>query len=1003
MVLEGHPRVRFSVLGPVECRSESGRLVLTGKQGALLTILLLNANRVVSTQRLAEALWGEPLPSSPASRVRTLISDLRKTCATAEIHTQRPGYVIRLPSDRLDLTAFLDHVTRAREAGDPETALAHYDRALSLWRGTPLTGVDGSFVQAEAARLEELRLGAVEERSSAMLALGRYAEAITDLTAIITDHPLREPAHERLMLALYRGGRRTEALAIYRGLRERTIEELGLEPEGELQRLHQRILTADNTLKPATTPLDPARTAAPNPTRATPPNSAPGPLDPTASTALEPSAGATAVPPLRPAHTALTLGEGARAPHPVPIPRQLPAPPPRFAGRGPERARLDHLRTTAGMPIAAVGGAGGMGKTWLALYWAHDNIDLFPDGQLYVNLHGFDPNTGPLPAHVALRHFLGSLGVPAAAIPAGQEAQAGLFRSLVADLRLLVVLDNARDVAQIEPLLPGSAGCTVLVTSRNSLAGLNATHGATLITLAPLTPAETRHLLRSHLGPARLDEDPGSVAVLVEHSGGLPLAIGVLTARAAMHPDFPLSVLAEQLRSPSTRLDALTTGGDLNTDLRAAFTSSYEALDAPTARLFALLGLAPWPDCGLSSAAALAGLPTSRARVLLHDLETANLVGQHRPGRYRTHDLVRLYAAERAHADLPVHDRSEALARLFDAYARTARAGDRLLFPSRPFAGRMSPESARKEFEDVEAVWAWFEAEQPALIAAQRLAVQLHMDAAAWRLAWAMDTFHMRRCLHAQRLEIWRTALAAAERMGDLNARAFAHWYLGYAHAQATGPCEDDEDLEHLHRAAELFEQDGDRAGQAHTSHTLGYAWLMRGAADRALPHVEHALRLQRELGDAAWEANALGAAGWCHVQLGHHAKARRYCEQALALFRTHEDENGESATLDSLGYIAHLAGRHDEALRYYARCLTIREKLGNVYQGADTLTRIGDVHHDTGDSTAARATWRQARELYQRQHRTAEADALWRKITRSAGPPSGATGPADPSAPAAR
>ncbi|MFI6741953.1 BTAD domain-containing putative transcriptional regulator [Nonomuraea sp. NPDC050451] len=947
MSSEGLARARFRVLGPVELQSETGHVVLTGKQGALLTILLLSANRVVSVQRLAESLWGVPLPSSPSSRVRMLISDLRKTCAAAGkdlIRTQRPGYVVRLAPDQLDLTRFLDGVAQARKAasgGDPETAVTRYDEALSLWHGAPLVGIDGSFVQAEVARLEELRLEAVEERGSAMLMTGRHAEAVTELTAVVADHPLRESAHGQLMLALHRSGRRADALAVYRRLRERISEELGLEPERELQQLHQRILTSDTTPEPQ--------------------------------------------------------------PHAMvsPIPRQLPAPPPHFVGRERERAELDRLardRTRNSVAIAAISATGGMGKTSLALHWAHDNIDLFPDGQLYVNLHGFDPSSDPLPAHVALRHFLGSLGVPAAVIPAGEEAQAGLYRSLVADRRLLVVLDNARDVAQVEPLLPGSPDCVVVITSRNRLPGLNATRGASLIGLDALTPAETRRLLGRHLGESRIGADPDSAAALVEHSGGLPLAISVLSARAAMHPGFPLSVLAEELSSPATRLDALQTG-DLNADLRAAFKSSYEALHPGTARLFALLGLAPWPDISLRSAAALAGLPGSRTKVLLRHLEAANLTQQHRPGRYRTHDLVRLYSAERAQSDLPDHEREEALTRLVDSYVLTAFAGDRLLNPNRPFAERISAEPEREEFEDAASAWAWFEDEQSSLIAVQRHAEKLGLDAAVWRLAWAMDTFH-KRCQHELRIRSWETALAAAERLGQPGPRAFAHWYLGYAYAQDSRA---DDGLEHLLLAFKLFEQEGDLAGQAHTSHTLGFAWLERGGPERALPHVENALRLQRQLRDPLWEANALSAAGWCHARLGHYPEARSYCEQALELFRKHEDLNGESATLDSLGYIAHRAGQHDQALGYYGRCLELRDKLGNAYQGADTLVRIGDAHHEADRPAAALDAWQRALDLYHKQHRAVEAGNVQEKIRRLAAPPSAPAGPSGHAAPADR
>ncbi|SCL57077.1 DNA-binding transcriptional activator of the SARP family [Micromonospora citrea] len=971
---EGRARAAFRVLGPVELATGAGHVALTGKQGALLAILLLNANHVVSVQRLAELLWREPLPSAPSSRVRMLVSDLRRTCRTAgadPIRTQRPGYVVRLKPDQLDLTDFLDRVARAREAsaeGDPASAVARYDEALSRWRGAPLDGINGSFVETEVARLEELRLQAREERAAALLATGRHAEAIAELNAVVTDHPLREPAHGQLMTALHRSGRRVDALAVYRSLRDRVVAEMGLEPEPELQRLHQRILTSDTALDAPRATADPADTA-PGPPVAEPPVEQPGPA------AHAPAA-------------------------PIPVPRQLPAPPAHFVGRERERAELDRLageRRTNGVAIAAISGTGGMGKTSLALRWAHDNMDLFPDGQLYVNLHGFDPTSGPLPPHVALRHLLTSLGIPAAAMPAGKVAQSGLYRSLVAGRRLLVVLDNARDVAQVEPLLPGGPHCTVLITSRNRLPGLSAASGATLIGLGALTDADAHRLLRRHLGDSRVAEDPGSVAVLVRHTGGLPLAIGVLTARAAMHPDFPLSILAKALSNPSTRLDVLRTG-DLNTDLRAAFAASYEALDAATARLFTLLGLAPWPDVGLRSAAALAGLPLPDAELSLYRLEAANLIHQQRPGRYRMHDLVRLYAAERAQSDRTDDERAEALTRLVDSYAHTASTADRVLYPGRPLAARIFPDPARDEFEDADSAWAWFEDEQPGLVAVQRLAARLGMDAAVFRLAWAADTYH-KRCQHEQRVESWQLALDAAGRLGHRNTEAFAHWYLGYAYAQAARV---EDGLEHLLLALDLFEQDGDVEGQAHTSHTLGFAWLERGEPARALPHVENALRLQRELQDPRWEANALSAAGWCHAVLGHHSTAQSYCERALRLFRRHEDRNGESATLDSLGYIAHRAGRPDEALHYYGRCLELRESLGNAYQAADTLVRIGDVHHGSGRLTAARRAWQRALDSYREQRRAAEADNVREKIRRLAVRPSSAArragheGPAD-------
>ncbi|MEV6110504.1 BTAD domain-containing putative transcriptional regulator [Streptomyces sp. NPDC051940] len=943
-------QIRFRLLGPVEVQAGGLRVHLAGRQGALLAILLLNAGRVVSVDRLADLMWGEPPPRSPSARIRMLVSELRRSCAVAGeelIRTRRPGYLARLVPGQLDVTAFADGLALARSAaqdGDDAAALHRYDQALGLWRGTPLDGITGSFVPAETARLEELRAVAVEERAETLLHTGRYAEAVAELERVTADHPLRESAHGRLMLALHRGGRRAEALEVYRRLRTRIADELGLEPDRATRGIHQRILGDDTP--PATQAARPA----------------------------------------------------------LPVPRQLPPPPPVFVGRAAEHAGLDRAARAAGaMPVAVLSGAGGSGKTWLALRWAHERLDRYPDGQLHLNLRGFDPANDPLPAHAALRHFLLSLGVHPAAVPAEEEARAGLYRTLLAGRRMLVVLDNARDTAQIEPLLPGSPGCTVLVTSRNRLAGLHATHGAALIGLDVLPPAEARGLLTRQLGAERAAADPDSVARLAEYSGGLPLAVAVLAARAALHPGFPLSVLAEELRSPATRLDALRTG-DLSTDLRAAFTSSYQALDDAGSRLFALLGAVPWPGVTVRQAAALAGLPETGTRALLQGLEGAHLVQQHRPGRYRMHDLVRLYAAERARLDVSDAERAEALTRLVESCVRAACAADRLLSPNRPpmpgatgdcGGDRDGPDA---ELTGPESALAWFEEEQSALFAALGLAERLGLDSAVWRLAWAMDTYLIRRCLHEPRRAAWESALAAARRSGTAGNRALAHWYLGYAHAQAGRTAEG---IGRLERALTLFERTGDLTGRAHTSHTLGYAWVLHGDPAAALGHAERALRLQRQLGDRIWEGAALAAVGWCQARLGRYAKARSYCVQALELFQRHRDPVGEAAALDSLGYIALRAGRHPRALDYYHRSLALREKLGDVYQGADTLARIGDVHQAMDDPAAAGAPWRRALELYEAQHRTAQADAVRERIRAAV--PSAAAGPSDRAVPADR
>ncbi|GAA4521290.1 AfsR/SARP family transcriptional regulator [Nonomuraea ferruginea] len=929
------PATLFRLLGPVQLEAGAERVTFSGKQGALLTALLLHADRVVSTQRLAEAVWGEPLPSGSASRVRMLVSEVRRACAALGadvIATQRPGYVLRPSPGGLDLACFNSRVALAREAvaeGRSEEALGHFDRALGWWRGAPLAGVTGSFAEAQAEWLDGLRLDALEERQSVLLALGRNTDVVTEVRALAAEAPLRERLHGQLMRALYESGRRGEALEVYRQFRDRLVGELGLEPTNELQRLQRLILRSDAG-----------------------PRERPG-----------------------------TDRAPRRDELPVlPVPSQLPAAPASFTNRSRELRELDRQPAFGAdsVGVAVISGPGGIGKTWLALHWAHTHRDRYPDGQLYANLRGFDDAEEPVPPGTVLRHFLGALGVPPTVIPVEQEAQAALYRSVLAERRLLVVLDNARDSAQVTPLIPGRPGCTVLVTSRNRLVSLHATHSARLLEVGAFSDEEAHHMLSHHLGPETMAADPASVGVLLEHSGGLPLALGVLAARVSAHPGFPLAVLARELRDPATRLDALQTG-DLGAGLRAVFASSYAALDARAARLFLLLGTAPGPEIGLPATAALAGLPPAETRALISTLETANLVRQVSPGRYWMHDLVRLYAAEQAEADLPAGTRRQALVRLIEAYMAMACAADRVLYPHRPAIAAPPWQGDDPAFEDATAALAWFETELPCLLVAHHLTPGLGMDAAGWQLAWGMNTFLLRRSFNRERLASWEIALAAADRLDDPHTTAVVHWHTGYAHAAADRI---DEAIDHLDRALELFERARDWSRLAQVHHTVGWMWSVRGQPRRGLRHARAALRLQREAGDPIWEANALSAVGWIRLQLGEHEAARDACERALTLFRRHHDRGGEAATLDSLGMLAFRQGEYERALEYYGQCLDLRKITGNAFQSADTLVGLGDAHHALGDDTAARDAWRDALALYESQHRRAEAERVREKVS---------------------
>ncbi|MGW2514289.1 BTAD domain-containing putative transcriptional regulator [Streptomyces scopuliridis] len=890
----------------------------------------MDANRVISVDELIDRVWAGRAPQRVRGTLHGYLSRLRQTLqGTAEdvrIVRQPGGYVLEVDAAAVDLHRFRDLVGQARTADD-ERAATLMGRALELWRGEPFATVDTPWFCDLRQALERERLSAELDDTDIRLRSGLHGELLPELTARAGQHPLDERLTGQFMLALYRSGRASDALTCYQGLRRRLAEELGTDPGQQLQQLHQQILTADIAL--------------------TVPKPEPAP------------------------HTA------ARAP----IPRQLPSRPRSFTGREHQLAALTKALDSANEPggtvvISAIGGSGGIGKTWLALHWAHDNIDRFPDGQLYVDLRGFDPSGEPVTPAAAVRGFLDALGVDSGAVPVDVQAQIGLYRSLVQGKRMLVMLDNAADAEQAAALLPGSTTCTVLVTSRRRLAGLTSAHGARMLTLDVLTDSEARELIRRHLGEGRAAAEPEAVAALLKHCAGLPLAISVVAARAAAHPDFPLAVLAEDLQDESARLDALD-AGDLTSSVRAAFTVSYRALTVGAAEVFRLVGLAPGPEIGLAAVGSLVARPATAVRVTLRELENAHLVRQFVPGRYRMHDLVRLYAAERAGHDQSEESRQQAMRRLTDFYLHTTYAGDRILSPMHHQSlelGLPSDGSTVESLSGQEGVLTWFRTEHACLLAAQRLAAEQGWDVLVWQLAWVLDGFLWRQGRLHDHVTLWRTGLAAAERLGVANMRARAHRRLGHVCARAGNH---DDALEHTHLALASAEEAGDIAEQARVHDVIAWVWAKQGDDRQALTHVRHTLRLQRMAEDPLAEANALNAVGWYEARIDNYEQALAHCEQALALHRRHAFPDGEACTLDSLGYIAHSSRRHAQALAYYRQAHTLFQKLGNNYEEANTLAHIGDVHHALGQHDQARQNWQEAADLYQTQHREDDAKQL--------------------------
>ncbi|MET8543650.1 BTAD domain-containing putative transcriptional regulator [Kitasatospora sp. NPDC004799] len=922
MGTRGGAVVEFRLLGGVEAVLD-GRPIGLGhaRQRCVLAALLVQVNRPLPVDRLVHLVWGDRPPRRARDTLYGYLSRLRGALAGSgagpTIVRGPDGYVLTTDPLDVDLYRFRELVDRARATADDQRSADLFEQALGLWHGEPFGTLESPWLDTLRPALAQERFAAELDRTDVALRRGRHLEQLAGLRERAGRHPLDERLCGQLMLALYRCGRVAEALDHYRFAREQLADDLGIDPGAPLRRLHQRILEADPELAPDT----------------------PGP--------------------------------GPRAPGPRPAtPSQLPLSVRRLAGRARELAALDrHLDATgrdgAATAVASIAGGAGIGKTTLALSWARQVREHFPDGQLYVNLRGFDPSGTPMPPEEALRSLLEGLDVPAERIPATAAAQGGLYRTLVADRRLLLVLDNARDADQVRPLLPGTTRCLVIVTSRRQLPGLLVDGYVRQLTLGLLDADEARELLGGLLGPERVAAEPEAVAAVVERCARLPLALSIAAARAATDAHLPLAALAEDLAQERHRIAALSTGDGRHTDLAAVFSWSYQALSPASARLFRLLGLHPGPDVGAPAAAAIAGLPEHGARAALAELTGANLLHQHAPGRYEFHDLLRAYAAERALAEDAEQDRHAALGRVLDHYLHTACAADRLLDPHRDPIALHPPRVAPERLTDQREAQAWFAARSAVLLDAVRQAAQSGFDGHAWRLAWSMATY-------LQRVGHWRawvagarTALESAGRAGDPAGRAHSHHGLGLALAW-TGRT--DEARAQLDLALELYAALGDDTGLAHTHRTVAFVLQRAGEHRGALDHAERTLSHYRAAGHRAGQASAHNAIGWYRAQLGDHDGALADCERALTLFQEVGNRTGQAYTWDSLGFVHLGSGRPGEAVRCYEQALGHFRYLGDHSGTADTLTALAEAWQALGDLERARSDCREALAL-KREH----------------------------------
>ncbi|WP_406172337.1 AfsR/SARP family transcriptional regulator [Streptomyces sp. NBC_00996] len=975
----GSPQLlRFEVLGPLGAWRGATPLELGPvKRQAVLAALLLRQGAVVSHDRLLDAVWGPEPPAGGRKVLPTHVNSLRRTLdpestqpAESVIRSGKGWYRFVVEAVRLDtadLDARSDEALRTVTSGDLAAAAVQLSEALALFRGEPLANLPGPFAQEERQRLEERRRTLRLERLKCLVLLGRFGEALDDRGGLSASDRYDEALTALRVRALYGCGRQAEALKAYEDIRVRLRDELGADPGEELRRVHEAVLHQDDVFL----------------------------LRPPASS------------PLR----LTTPGESA-------VPAELPHDAPGFAGRTAELARLHALLPPAQdqvaantVVISAIGGAAGIGKTALAVHWAHQVREHFPDGQLYVNLHGFDHDRQPLEPGEALELLLRSLGLAASEIPPHHEAQGRVFRTLLTDRRMLVLLDNAASAEQVRPLLPSSPTCCVVVTSRNRLGDLVARDGAHALPLDLLQPDEARALLSRALGADRVAANERAVDELIGLCGGLALALRVAAARLAGDPALRTADLVAEM-TEGNRLEALESGGDANSPLRTAFSVSYGVLAPGARRLFRLLGLFPGAEFTAEAAAALLDAPPPQARRLLGALSAAHLIEPATAGRYRFHDLLREYAQERASAEETATDRDAALERLLIWYLNATRAAAGTgLFPELPGSLRPCERPGIPSTTDPEQ---WLDAERANLLAVIHHAGRHGPHPIAWYLTSALFSHFW---IHLSR-KAWQTtaqtALDAAEAEGDLFGQSAMHSCLAAArwdrgHVRQA--------MEHAARALDISRELGWAAGEASALGLRGFTqWSMarldaahddlsigqrifREAGNRyfegfgvvglgmtcrdlgrlreAADHLERAVGLEAEL--SWWDAGAsLQALGGVYWELGRLADGLGLLSPEVASDKRAGYRNGHAMMLDAMAKINLELGRHEEGLEQAERAFSMVKDAKRYWVQSGILNTVAAAHRRLARLDRALQTDEQALALAREaRFKRAEADSL--------------------------
>jgi DNA-binding SARP family transcriptional activator len=924
---------KFRLLGPLEVWvDEQWREINAPKWRSVLAALLINAGQVVSVDTLIDELWGDAAPAKAANLVSIYVLRLRQLLGEggkALLVTRSPGYQLRIGPADTDVRQFEATVREGRTAlaaGDSSLAAGHLAEALALWRGSPLADVPRSpLVESESERLAELKLDASELRITAELACGGHSAVVSDLRRLLADNPLREGLWALLMKALDGSGRHAEALDAYGHARKVIADELGVDPGSELRRLYADLLAEDSAGDPSTV----GGTILAGSVKAVTEDQVPEP-DPE--------------PPARVSQ----------------CPAQLPADISDFTGREHQVKHVSDLLCAAtkddndgAVRIALVAGYGGLGKTSLAVHAAHRVRQAFTDGQLYVDLLGATPH--PLQPSDVLARFLRDLGVDGRDIPHDEAERAARYRTSLAGRRVLVVLDNAKDAAQVRPLLPGSASCAVLITTRSRMPDLASTK---LVDLNVLDDDEALTLFTKVVGDERALAEPEATAELLLACAGLPLAIRICAARLAGRSGWTVQAMANRLRDEHRRLDEMT-AGDLA--VRASFEVSFSSLPKPrsartpdSALAFRLLGLWHGPTISTAAAAALFGSTEDRAADALEILVDAHLLESKSQDRYKFHDLLRVYASERAEADLSADDRGAAVRRLLGWYMRTADAAATVCSSYRytmPIEDDPADPSA-SSFSDIDHALTWYDSERINVVAATRQAAGDALYDVAWRLAPPLYILCHRRGNWADCIAMHRIALDSARQVGNRQGEAWILNNLG----DALGVVRDAEAILLLEQSLTIRQEIGDHKGQAQTLNNLADAYEELGRREESVVLLRQALEVNRRIGRLYGEVVALTNLGFALMQLGRLQEAAGFLEEARAVSGKTDALRGGYA-LHRLGECYLLLGRGEEGLECLAQALDAHQKLGNRLQQALTLKTLVAAQFKHGMTDQARAS----------------------------------------------